>query len=119
MCESTEMSRQEKELNQDARHGLLGRLCSFNLISAVQGTGRLDDDMQCRCGVSPGLPNVPQRKDSLRFEVPMRKYWSEANRSNRFLVGTTLATLPKILNAVTAELSFFNLDTVRPSLFWP
>jgi hypothetical protein len=48
----------------------------------------------------------------------MRKYWSEANRSNRFLVGTTLATLPKILNAVTAELSFFNPDTVRPSLFW-
>ena len=45
MCESTEMSRQEKELNQDARHGLLGRLCSFNLISAVQGTSRLDDDM--------------------------------------------------------------------------
>ena len=75
-------------------------------------------DMQCRCGVSPGLPNVPQRKDSLRFEVPIRKYWSEANRFNRFLVGTRLATLPKILNVVTGELSFFNPDTVRPSLFW-
>ena len=98
--------------------GFLVGSALYNLISAVQDSGRLDDDMQCRCGVSPSLPNVPQRKDSLRFEVPMRKCWSEANRYDRFFVRTRLANLPEILNVVTSELSFFNPDTVRPSLFW-
>lgn len=40
-----------------------------------------------------------------------------ANRYDQFLVETRLVTLPEIFNVVTGELSFFDPNAARPSLF--